>query len=366
MDNILAKNNSYLGFTDNMKAMERGRVEKVLARKIRYKNLGVMERRDHILNSIIAECEPFSYEDNKTCYGISVEKGSSIFYSITKNEYDFAVYLLNNGFTTESAVIDRIDAEIKERRRIAGESEEAARKESERIKKEAEEKKTFDEWVKSELENIDSEKKALIEQIFDDAYGERFDHAGRKIQWNYSAVVYIDNFDNPRCKEMLHQFLDTRNKGTRKYFECVTGLKLPKTNKETRTFIDGITSADLKEPKPYKKRKQPKEKELETFYIAEVGKDGKSEFRAVEGEKLDKYDLHLFIHIVKENHGSYTVDKVGISSVDCGYRLTMADTKTKAMEQLKEVVERIGKENIQQQIADIGEAKGWSPLSYNK
>ena len=48
MYNILAKNDSYLGFTDKMTAMQRGRVEKYLSKKIRTKN-GVFERRDFIL-----------------------------------------------------------------------------------------------------------------------------------------------------------------------------------------------------------------------------------------------------------------------------------------------------------------------------
>ena len=178
------------------------------------------------------------------------------------------------------------------------------------------------------------------------------------------SLVLIDHFDDPRCKKELHQYLETHNKGTRKYFECVTGLKLPKTNKETRAFIDSITTADFKEPKPYKKRKQPKEKELEVFYIAEMDENGKSNFVAVQGERLEKYGLHLFFHTVKESHGSYTVDRVGISSKDCGYRLVLADTKTEALNKLKEAVDKNGKEKILELIGNIGESKGWSPLCY--
>lgn len=357
MNNILAKNDSFLGFTDSMTAMQRGRVEKVLTKVFRYDGY-VMERRDHILNLIIKGNDVFTYEDNKTSYGIRVEKGSSRFYPITKNEYDFGMYLIENGFTTSDAVVSKIDAETEEKKRIAEEHAEAERIRLEEIQRKREEEKAFKDWIKEELNNYpDSEKKALHSEIFTDLYG-------TVREWNHTSLILIDHFDDPRCKAELHQYLAIHNKGTRKYFECVSGLKLPKTNKETMAFIDSITTADFKEPKPYKKRKQPKEKELEVFYIAEMDKDGKSNFIAVQGEKLEKYDLHLFIHTVKENHGSYTIDKVGISSVDCGYRLVLADTKTEAMKKLKEAIDQNGKEKILEQIGNIGESKGWSPLCY--
>lgn len=357
MNNILEKNDSFLGFTENMKAMQRGRVEKVLVKKFRYDGQ-IMERRDHILNLILNGSDVFSYEDSKTCYGIRVEKGSSRFYPITKNEYDFGMYLIENGFITNESVINKIDAEAEEKKRIAEEQAEAERVEREEAERKIAEEKAFKAWIKEELENYpDDEKKALHSEIFTDIYG-------TVREWNHTSLVLIDHFDDPRCKQELHQYLETHNKGTRKYFECVTGLKLPKTNKETMAFIDSITTADFKEPKPYKKRKQPKEKELEVFYIAEMDKNGKSNFVAVQGEKLEKYGLHLFIHTVKENHGSYTVDRVGISSADCGYRLVLADTKTEALDKLKDAVNQNGKDKILELIGNIGESKGWSPLCY--
>ena len=115
MNNILEKNDSFLGFTENMKAMQRGRVEKVLVKKFRYDGQ-IMERRDHILNLILNGSDVFSYEDSKTCYGIRVEKGSSRFYPITKNEYDFGMYLIENGFITNESVINKIDAEAEEKK----------------------------------------------------------------------------------------------------------------------------------------------------------------------------------------------------------------------------------------------------------
>lgn len=358
MYNILAKNDSYLGFTDKMTAMQRGRVEKVLTRKIRYDGGKVQERRDHILDLILKECDVFTYEDSKICYGIRAEKDSNSFYKITKNEYDFGMYLIENGLNTEKSVIAKIDAEAEERKRIAEENAEAERIEREAAQRKIEEEKAFKAWIKEELEHYpDDEKKALHSQIFTDIYG-------TIREWNHTSLVLIDHFDDTRCKKELHQYLETHNKGTRKYFECVTGLKLPKTNKETRAFIDSITTADFKEPKPYKKRKQPKEKELEVFYIAEMDENGKSNFVAVQGERLEKYGLHLFFHTVKESHGSYTVDRVGISSKDCGYRLVLADTKTEALNKLKEAVDKNGKEKILELIGNIGESKGWSPLCY--
>ena len=357
MNNILEKNDSFLGFTENMKAMQRGRVEKVLVKKFRYDDQ-IMERRDHILNLVLNGSDVFSYEDSKTCYGIRVEKGSSRFYPITKNEYDFGMYLIENGFTTSESVINKIDVEAEEKKRIAEEQAEAERARLEEIQCKRKEEKAFKDWIKEELKNYpDNERKALHSEIFTDLYGV-------VREWNHTSLILIDHFDDPRCKAELHQYLATHNKGTRKYFECVTGLKLPKTNKETMAFIDSITTADFKESKPYKKRKQPKEKELEVFYIAEMDKNGKSNFVAVQGEKLEKYGLHLFIHTVKENHGSYTVDRVGISSTDCGYRLVLADTKTEALDKLKDAVNQNGKDKILELIGNIGESKGWSPLCY--
>ena len=352
MYNILAKNDSYLGFADTLTPMIRGRAKKYLSKKIRTKN-GVFERRDFILQVLSSggKVDYYYSNDGKNAdYALFEHDETKMFYEITKTEYDFGLWITVKGYLSEDAVLRRIEEEKEQKKK----EEEQAAAEKKAEEEEDRERAAFDDWLNKEIVNYPrNEKFELMNDIFHDLGF-----------WNlnFRTLVLLDHFDDERCKERLLEFLTTHNKGSRKYFECVTGLKLPKTNKETMEFVKSITSADFAGQKPYKKRKKQEEKTLETFYIAKMKQDGSGEveFQQVKGEKLEKYGLHLFIHAVFDD-GEI---RIGISSIDCGFRLVLADTKTRAIKKLKEVVQQNGKEKIEKQIYDLGEKYGWTPITY--
>jgi len=112
---------TYLGFTDNLKPMQRVKAEKTLDNSIRH-NDNVITNKEFIFikiqESLIPSIEEdYSYYSSKlrydtkpkTDYRLKDQDGS--FYHITKTEYNFALYLLDNNFLNEQRVKEFIIAE---------------------------------------------------------------------------------------------------------------------------------------------------------------------------------------------------------------------------------------------------------------
>ena len=81
---------------------------------------------------------------------------------------------------------------------------------------------------------------------------------------NYSLVALIHNFDDPYCKEEIISRLHNDNKASIKIFECITGLKLPKSYKDRKVYLEGLTTKDFKGIIEYKPRRERKEKGIQT------------------------------------------------------------------------------------------------------
>ena len=343
--NILKKLDMYLGFLDDKAPRRAGQIKKVLTKNVRI-GREVMEKRDNILYLVLGGSQTYSNE-NYGSYGIYVSGNSGIFYDITKTEWEFANYLIDAGLTTEEVINDKVQAELRKRKREA----DKARKAKEDAERKRIEEVEFMRWLDDKALTYEPNNRAkLQDEIFADIYGD--------IQpFQRRSLVLIDHFDDPVCKGHLCPYLITQNKGTRKLFECLTGLKLPKTNKETQEFIAGITSADFKDPIPYKKRRQPKEKELERFYTARNGVNG-TEYDQVMGKGFRKYGMNLFFH----EKDCLTI----ISNSDTGFKITDGVNQKDALEKLKKSVEKNGKQLLQDKIAEVGEKYGWSPWSYEQ
>lgn len=109
-------NNTY-GYTDNMPVMAKGKVLKILNKKENYydngKYIGTIARKDFIKNILesggnIEHKKDARYWNKKSevtikeneyrlyCKGDERKENSESFYTITKTEYDFAMYLINN------------------------------------------------------------------------------------------------------------------------------------------------------------------------------------------------------------------------------------------------------------------------------
>ena len=339
--NILEENNSYLGYLETLSSMQAGRAEKLLAKDTIYFRKRV-EKRDFILSLVKDGFLPKELDGEYCLVGIGVN------YAVTKTEYDFASYIIDHNYTSDEAVERKIAEENmkKEEERLKEE------KEMERKMEEATKRDAFEEWLNEKVANYqDEEKIKLMSEIFSDMFGNH--NVNNKM---IETLVLIENIDNPLCKEKLKKIVITSNPATMKVFTCLTGIKLPKSNKGISELIDSISSADFKDPIPYKKRKAKSEPKRETFWILKRTDYDKNEFMKVIGEPLNKYGLKLFIH----SNGSL----ICISSADCGQKLVDGQTKTEVMNKLKTFVDKIGVDKIKELIVQSGEKNGWSPYSY--
>lgn len=154
--------NTYFGFTDKMKPMQKAKVEKVLDELIRYDNDKIMRHKEWTLEFlnrgfIPAIEENYSYYSPridgytkpKTLY--KLEKESS-FYEVPKTIHDFAVFVLENGFTDNEKATNYATEETE---RLNKQKEEEERI---RLQKEAEEK------AKREQQEEESKQRAALKQ----------------------------------------------------------------------------------------------------------------------------------------------------------------------------------------------------------
>ena len=270
------------------------------------------------------------------------------------------MYLIKNDLVSEERVNAYIEEEKqrKEEKEVAErQAEEAAREEEE---KQAAELAEFETWAKSMAEMYSGTSNAnTMEKIFIDKLGEFKNPIGA-----FKLLVYIDNIDShPLCRKKLKERLYTGNKASRKTFECVTGLKLPKNNRDTAEFIDNLQKSDYCNKVDYKVKdktevKTNNESELKEFYILEVDNEHKrKEYKKVFGEKIIKKGFACFIHELKDK--TYAV-----SSVECGVRLATGKTKSEAVKNLKREISRFGDVELRQKIQEIVNLYGASPL-YN-
>lgn len=366
-NNQLAYNNSFLGFTDNRTALQAGKIEKCLSKAFRYDGV-VMERRDAMLQDLRSGKTPDMVEENvngknKKSYRLNfVIDGSDVYNEITKTEYDFCMYLIKNDLISEERVNSYLEEEKNKRIEAAKaerEAEEAARREKER---QEEEKENFKSWVRSAAEMyIGTSKGNLMEKIFVDKLGE-FKYPVRA----FELLACIDNIDdNPLCREELKSRLHTDNVASRKTFECVTGLKLPKNNRDTQEFIDNLKKSDYREMTEYKVRKKPdkteeskpEDAEKEEFYILEfdpTDENRKPEYRKIMAERIEKKGFECFIHETEDG-------KIAISSAECGMRLSVGSTKAEAIRELKRTINKVGDVTLRKNIRMAIERFGKSP-----
>jgi len=366
MNNQLQKNNSLLGFTTNKTALQAGKIEACLSKVFRYDCI-VMERRDAMLKylregKIPAVVETVVNGKNKKSYRLNFTiDGTNVFNEITKTEYDFCLYLIKNDLVSEENVNAYLASENEKAAEADRTEEETRKAEAEAQEKEEAERASFKMWLRSSAEMYEGTTKGnLMEQIFVDKYGEFTNRIGA-----YETLVNIDNIDNDRCRQALKERLHTDNKASRKVFECVTGLKLPKTNKETMEFLDNVQKSDYKEMVEYRTRvKNEKadaadEDNTRVFYILEFDPKEKEKlpvYTKILAEPITKKGFDCFIHEMPD--GRY-----GISSVECGMRLSAGNTKAQAVKELKRVINKYGEIALRKHIEDAVKRFGASPAS---
>lgn len=371
---MLKLKETYLGFTDQFPAMKKAKVENTLDKLTRYNGLSLEQEKDVITlarKEFILLCLQLGYKP-------VVEKGVTRWskrlqdytkpkieynlkkwmeqehytstWTITKTEYDFACYLIEKGFTDSTKVLSFMEVEQAKKQ-----AEEYARIEAERQAKEQKEKKKqeqeqFKNWLNEQAEAYnDHEKLALQKEIF---LAEIGSFGGNSIK----LLVLIDNFDDPQCKAKLKDWLSYYNTASLKTFFHITGINLGKTDKEIQVRLDNISSKDFTGMIQFKARKKAEQKEqnLETFYIYTFDsvKNG-YEFQEVLAEPFSKYGLDMFIQ--KSNN------TLRMSESRTGLLIARGSTKTEMFDELKKNIDRIGIDNLNEQIEQHIKNHGISP-----
>lgn len=168
--------------------------------------------------------------------GIDEKQSKSL--QLNKSQYDFAVWVTGNFNTLDDAL--KADAEYTEKLRIA--KEEAERQEQERIEAEQRvkaEKEQYEQYALSEAEKlIDTKICELYKQTMIKTYGEDYRIYFRGLM----LYVCAREIENPLAKDMLVHWLYNDNKGSIKFFEIVSGCKLPKTYKARVEFLQQLTA----------------------------------------------------------------------------------------------------------------------------
>lgn len=358
----------YLGFTDGIKEPRKTRVEIILDEQKRYfedgKAIGVFSRKELVLN-LLLEGNQAGKEENyqtykrdgeltkpKTVYRMYCDENS--FYYITKTEYDFYNYLAENNLDTAEQINARIEADNEAERIKQEEIKNAKLKEKEEKIKAQLEKERVQAFINSEMEKVSQEDIDFVNQIYIDMYGEALDRTAKRI------IVLVNNFDYEKIRKEALEVLHNGNSATCKAFEYLTGLKLPRTNKERGAFIMQLSTEDFQGRKGFKPRKKAEEKELKTYYIAELNTEmDEWKWKEVQAQTYTYKGIELFI--MKRG------DRWTISEARTGFLMASGSKSLKiAKNNVKEIFNREGTEKIkkiiEKNVEAITEKIGINPL----
>jgi len=361
---------TYLGFTDSITPLQKSKVQTTLDTQIKHNNV-IMPKKQFIYNKLQEGYTPYIEEDvsyysrklqdytkPKTEYRLDNQKGS--YYDITKTEYNFAVYIIENNFLDTVKAKQYIDAEQTKLAQLA--QIEFDRKQQEKQHKELlqQQKQEFDLWLSEQANNYsDNIKLDLAKSIFLDCQGDYNELYLCKL------LVTIDNIDILACKEKLKSSLYSHNKTSKKVFYYVTGIKLPSTDKGTFEILDGLTLSSYQGIIPYKKKQSktnnndtqsitPITPITETFYKL-IRRNSSYHFESVTGLPVTKYDLEMFV--TQDEYGYYQLSesKSGVLII------ANVSTKKELMSKLKSLIDQYGIEYAKRLIQDSIDKYGISP-----
>jgi len=347
---------TYLGFTDNLKPMQKVRAEKTLDNLIRC-NGNVITNKEFILIKLQEGLIPgieenYSYYSSKlgyntkpkTDYRLKDQDGS--FYHITKTEYNYALYLLDNNLIDMQRVEEFIVVENNRLLQMAQDEFNHKQQEKERKENLEREKQKFDNWLTKQAENYNNNKKLdIAKSVFLDIQGQYNELMLCKL------LVLIKNIENQMCKDKLKSWLHTHNTTSKKVFYHMTGIKLPPTDKGTMPLLDSLSTADFQGIIPYTKKQSKVKKEVTTDTFYKLIRKPEPHYEEVIGIPISKYGLDMFI--TRYSDGTYQ-----LSEAKSGMLMTDADTKKKLMDKLKDIVNLHGVEKINRMIQDNIDSNG--------
>ena len=361
-------NNSFLGFTDNMKPLQKSKVEKYLNSLIRY-NDTVLAEKDWIFqllqNGYAPEIEEnYSYYSRKKdgytkpkkLYMLAKENGS--FYEVSKTSYEFAKYLIENDLTDIEKAKQYMEKERQQKEeleRLKREQEERERKKKEeqaRIRREKEERERQEkikQWTEIGKKHMTEEVKNII-------------IASIEKHWKEITAIFPNTNEKDFTKNFIDKFTQfignkvfTKSNTHYLMFDDINTNNLyNKIMKDIYISLFKLTDKDDKRTvtakiKAFYDGREYKQKEKETFYI--LTKQG---FEKREGEKLIINNLVCFLHVNEK--GLYQV-----TEAKTGMKITADTNKKEAIIKAKELIKQ-NKSNIDNLIQKAINQYGLSPL----
>ncbi|EKS4345196.1 hypothetical protein QB607_003200 [Clostridium botulinum] len=349
--------NTYLGYTNNLKAMQKARIENVLDNLIKSEGI-IYTQKEFVLNKIKEGFEPcivenYSYYSRrlegmtnpKTDYRLTNKEGT--YYTINKTLYKFAKYIIDNNFIDDTIKENFILEEQQEKNKQEHFQKNKELQEQQEKELKEKQKQEFKEWIMKEIQNYNNDKKYnLAKKIFINENGKYLESVLKKL------LILIENINNSLCREELISWLHIGNKASKKVFYHITGVKLPTTNKGTVSVLEKLNSNDYLGMIEYKPRKKSQQKELKTFY--RMIRIPKPHFEESLGEELIKYGLTMYL--IKTNN------KYALTEVKSGCDITGGKTKIETLNNLKNFVNKYGIDKIKNMIEEQIKQNGLSPL----
>lgn len=356
---------TFYGYTDSMDPTKKALTEKRLTTHGKYTGVSYQGRQytyPEYIRLLVKQGGDFIARkgaNSKTEYGLYVEgempclgggtksytaRDRRLIVTLTKTQYDFAVYLRAHHFDDDS-VAQAFEAEEKER--IAREA--AARTEQEESERRAEEaecarRKDFERLISEKTQEVfdaHPEVFVAIRNLFMNKIGGYHPHHGKLV----GAIALMPD---PLAKEFLQELLRPGNKGSRACFELLTGLTLPDGVRDTREFIDGLGALPIRYPDPSTIRSL--EPSGEKYYICTP--HGFEEVRGIRVK--NKWNFDLF---AKKEGSTWRVTE-GRS----GLYFAPAKRRDALTRTVEEVIEQAGVEKFRALIEDAIKRRGLSPL----
>lgn len=328
---------SYLGFTENKRIME------TLSKLIKYQGElnCVLSRKDFIFNLLCDGYTPELSEDDNNKVIYSIIKSFDTYTSrwkVTKTEYDFAVYLLDNNLNTIQAakeyIVNEQAKKLKEDEKLKNEAQKI-----QKIKeKEEQEQKEFNCWLENKTKSYNNnEKVKIVNDIFLDINGKEAEEFGIKL------LILIENIDNQLCKKYLKEILHNNNKASIKAFSQITGLKTPSTYKERIDFINTVSITDFKEIIQYKRKRSY----CDEFYMS----NSEGKYVKVLGEPINLFDFELF----------YNEKNNTLSFKNCGILAAKGCSKEDCINIFTSLIEENGIDEIKKRVKEFISKFGLCP-----
>lgn len=367
--------NTYFGFTNNLKPMQKAKQEKSLDMLIRY-NGKVMTEKEFVYMKLEEGYTP-NFEENYSYYSrrlddmtkpktlYILELGNK-YQETNKTIYNYCLHLLENDFLNEDKASTFIVNEIKE-------NEEAERLEQERIQKEREEAEAKRQIEKEQQDKIRLEKIAKWTEIGDRLMTNEAKNTITEVVSNHWEKI-IESYPESIKNELINNYIKNLPQylGNVEYIKSqlqylvhdndinFTNIRL-NIEKDIYMNIFNVLETDSKhtitakvkahfENREYKGAGQTKPVEYDTFYYYNQIEKA---FMETVGEKLKIKGIECFLH---ELNGAYSVNEIS-----SGVVIQSGSSKTEAKKKTREVIEKHGIDKINELIQQRIRVTGVSP-----